>query len=124
MSFHADAYRDGTSATIHMSGDLNADADTALLAAHTEAVAHSPEHLLLDFSDVAYINSSGIALIVTVLTDARQAGRQVRAHGLTDHYRHIFEITRLSDYMDLGGDGTAHGDATARAGRKEETAHG
>jgi hypothetical protein len=29
--------------------------------------------------------------------------RQVRARGLTDHYREIFEITRLSDFMTIEG---------------------
>ena len=37
--------------------------------------------------------------VVRMLTTARADGRTVRVSGLTDHYRQIFEITRLSDYM-------------------------
>lgn len=117
MTFRADAERTGTAAVLRMVGDLDATADTALLAAHVTAIAGDPRTLTLDFSDVDYINSSGIALIVTLLTEARSAGRRVRATGLSAHYRHIFEITRLSDYLtfDDDGDGGSTDDAPAGA---------
>ena len=50
---------------------------------------------------VGYINSTGIALVVRLLADARRDGRTVRAIGLTEHYREIFRITRLSDFMEI-----------------------
>lgn len=106
MTFHAEVDRAGATAILRMRGQLDAGADTVLLAAHAEAVADAPPALLLDFADVEYINSSGIALLVLVLSDAQRAGRRVRASGLTAHYRHIFEITRLTDYVQLDGDGT------------------
>lgn len=117
MTFRADAQRAGTTAVLRMSGDLDATADTALLAAHAQAIAGDPRTLTLDFSDVDYINSSGIALIVMLLTEARGAHRTVHATGLTAHYRHIFEITRLSDHLTIDDDdgGGPNGDAPARA---------
>jgi len=39
--------------------------------------------------------------VVRLLADARRDGRHVRAVGLTPHYREIFRITRLSDFMDI-----------------------
>lgn len=99
MPFHAEVFHAGRAATLRMVGDLNATADVELLAAHAQAAADDPRMLVLDFSDVDYINSSGIALVVTLLIDARAAGRAVRAAGLSPHYRHIFEITRLTDYL-------------------------
>ena len=57
--------------------------------------------MTLDFRDVGYINSTGIALVVRLLADARRDGRAVRAVGLTPHYQEIFRITRLSDFMDI-----------------------
>ena len=64
----------------------------------------------LDFTAVAYINSTGIALIVGLLGRARAAAVPVSACGLTDHYREIFEITRLSDFMTIDDAGVG-GDA-------------
>lgn len=123
MTFHAEPGRSGGTAVLRMRGDLDATADVALLDAHAEAVAGGADELLLDFTEVDYINSSGIALIVTLLTDAQRADRPVRAVGLTAHYRHIFEITRLTDYLVVDGDGTVHRDDGAPAAR-EEAAHG
>jgi anti-anti-sigma factor len=57
--------------------------------------------LILDFEQVDYINSTGIALIVALLARARAADLSVVAYGLTDHYRQIFQITRLSDFMGI-----------------------
>lgn len=123
MSFHVDTQRDGNTAVLRMRGELNAAADVELLAAHDDAVADGPDAVLLDFTAVDYINSSGIALIVTLLIDARRAHRTVRAAGLSPHYRHIFEITRLTDYLVLDGDGTVRTDGSALTARGE-TAHG
>jgi anti-sigma B factor antagonist len=58
-------------------------------------------HVVVDFSEVEYINSTGIALIVGLLSRARQEGREILACGLSDHYVRIFEITRLSDFISI-----------------------
>ncbi len=91
-------------ARIRCIGDLNGRADTALDEAYSAAAATGATRITLDFADCGYINSTGIALIVRLLTAARADGRTVRAVGLTDHYRQIFEITRLSDYMAITDD--------------------
>ena len=55
--------------------------------------------MLFHFGQVDYINSTGIALIVGLLARARTEHRSVQACGLSSHYRHIFEITRLADFL-------------------------
>ena len=86
---------------IHLSGDLNGRADETMATAYARVVELGPRRVSLDFNDVGYINSTGIALVVRLLADARRDGRAVRAFGLTDHYQEIFRITRLSDYMEI-----------------------
>ena len=86
---------------VRMHGDLDSRADAALGSAYQEVAALGPGRVTLDFHDVAYINSTGIALVVRLLADARRDGRGVRAVGLTPHYVEIFRITRLSDFMDI-----------------------
>lgn len=82
-----------------MRGDLNGSASDALMEAYTDATSANPPVVVLDFSAVDYINSTGIALIVGILGHARQQSREVRAAGLTTHYREVFTLTRLSDFM-------------------------
>ena len=89
---------------LRMSGDVNRTAQELLSDAYDSA---GPGPVLLDFSQVDYINSTGIALIVGVLAKARAAGRPVRAFGLTDHYREIFQITRIADFMAIFEDESA-----------------
>ena len=89
---------------LRMRGDLDARAEDTLQTAYREVASRGSNRLTLDFGNVGYINSTGIALVVRLLADARRDGRGVRAVGLTPHYREIFRITRLSDFMEIEGD--------------------
>jgi anti-sigma B factor antagonist len=86
---------------VHLEGDVDSAADAALTAAGAEVVARDPRRVVLDFGDVDYINSTGIALIVRLLAEARRDHREVIAEGLSAHYREIFRITRLSDFLTI-----------------------
>ena len=86
-------------AVIALSGQVDRSALTALNEAYDEAAASSAASVLLDFHGVDYINSTGIALIVGVLGRARAENRHVLATGLSEHYQHVFAITRLSDFI-------------------------
>lgn len=99
--FGSEVRQDGTTVVIAMHGEINGQADPALDNAYSEAEGLAPERVVLDFTGVDYINSTGIALIVGVLARARAAHRPLGAAGLSDHYREIFTITRLSDFMDI-----------------------
>lgn len=106
--FSAGVRRASGSAIVDLHGEIDSFADAALTAAYSEAAGDVTSgkvtRILLNFADVDYINSTGIALIVGVLAQARQAGVPLGAFGLSDHYREIFEITRLSDFITLYGD--------------------
>jgi anti-anti-sigma factor len=101
--FAADVLQDADEAVLLLAGDISGGAEARLVDAFA-ATGDSPV-VVLDFEDVSYINSTGIALIVGVLAEARKAGREVRARGLAEHYREIFRITRLSDFMTILDEG-------------------
>ena len=92
---------EGELAIIDLQGEINAFAEAALINAYMEASSTEAKSLALDFTDVDYINSTGIALIVSLLAKARKDKQEVLAFGLTDHFQNIFEITRLSDFMQI-----------------------
>jgi len=94
--------RDGGSVAIELEGDIDGRAESALESAYAEVEATGS--VLLDFSGVSYINSTGIALIVGLLARARRNGQTLSARGLSQHYRQIFEITRLADFMTIVDD--------------------
>ena len=91
---------------IELGGQIDADAASTLLEAWEHA-APGATRVVLDFTDTDYINSTGLAVIVQLLARARASHCEVHAVGLSDHYREIFEITRLSDFVTLHADRTA-----------------
>jgi anti-sigma B factor antagonist len=99
--FMATVSRNGEEAAISLQGESNSQADDVMTSAYEEAVAGSPARVVLDFNNVDYINSTGIALIVGLLAKARMANIHLTAVGLSEHYREIFTITRLSDFIDI-----------------------
>jgi anti-sigma B factor antagonist len=87
------------SAVLDLRGEINGFSQETLDAAYAEAEKGGPEAIILNFEEVDYINSTGIALIVGLLAKARAAKRRLLAYGLSDHYVEIFNITRLSDFV-------------------------
>ena len=93
--------RENGNAVLDMTGDINGFAEAALNNAYAQAENEQPEAVVLNFAKVDYINSTGIALIVGLLANARVAHRPLVAANLTEHYREIFTITRLSDFITI-----------------------
>ena len=98
--------KDGV-AIVDLPARIDASAEQTLNDAYAEAVAGSPKRIVLNFAGVDYLSSTGIALIVGILARSRKEGRQITAAGLSDHYREIFEITRLADFMKIFPDETS-----------------
>jgi anti-sigma B factor antagonist len=93
--------REPGGAVLDLRGEINGFAQEALDAAYADAEAKDPAAIILNFEEVDYINSTGIALIVSLLAKARASNRRLLAYGLSDHYVEIFEITRLSDFVGI-----------------------
>jgi len=89
---------------IDLHGEINGRVEAVLNAAYEEAEAQEPDTIILNFSDVDYINSTGIALIVGLLARARKAHRTLSVYGLSEHYMELFNITRLVDFMHVFND--------------------
>jgi anti-sigma B factor antagonist len=114
--FRAAVRRRAGAAVVDLQGQIDMAADGPLAAAYAEAAGQGPGAIVLNFEGVDYINSTGIALIVGLLARARAEHREVGACGLSDHYREIFEITRLSDFMGIYADEDSAAGAPAAAG--------
>jgi anti-anti-sigma factor len=107
LPFEASVRRAAGAAIVDMRGEIDGFAEKALNDAYAQAADGQPQTVLLNFRDVNYINSTGIALIVGLLAQARKSGRRLLTFGLSDHYVEIFKITRLSDFMNIFADEAA-----------------
>ena len=85
------------SSVVDIEGEVNAFAENALMDAYTLASTGGCRVIILNFRDLEYMNSGGIGLLVTLLIRVNRQGQRLMAIGLSEHYRHIFELTRLNE---------------------------
>jgi anti-anti-sigma factor len=100
-TFEAMVRHENGAAVVDLDGEINGAAEPALNAAYQSADQANPDVVVLNFEKVVYINSTGIALIVGLLAQARKSHRRLVVYGLSEHYQEIFRITRLSDFMQI-----------------------
>jgi anti-sigma B factor antagonist len=86
---------------VDVRGELTAASEEALMDAYARAGGEEVRALVLNFSELEYMNSSGIGLLVTVLVRANRAKQKLLAVGLNEHYRQIFELTRLDEAIGI-----------------------
>jgi anti-sigma B factor antagonist len=55
--------------------------------------------ICLNFSDVSYINSAGMAIIIGILTKTRQREQTLCAYGLSEHFQKIFGMVGVTKYV-------------------------
>ena len=107
QAFDSHVRNEGDTTIIDLQGEINGLAESGMSQAYTQAEATGASTIVLNFSQVDYINSTGIALIVGLLARARKEHKTLAVYGLSPHYREIFEITRLVDFMHIYQDETS-----------------
>lgn len=98
----------GDVAVLRFEGDITSTSEDAVLGRYKELQGASK--ILLDFSKVPYLNSSGIALVIQVLMAANKASQKVVCFGLSQHFIKVFTMLGLAKYTTLHAD-----EAAARA---------
>jgi anti-sigma B factor antagonist len=98
---------------VDIKGDVTAASEQALMDAYSEASTDTTRTIVLNFSDLEYMNSGGIGMLVTLLVRANRQHQRLLAFGLNEHYQQIFQLTRLDEA--IGIHDSEH-DALAAAG--------
>jgi anti-anti-sigma factor len=91
-------YNDVT--VIELQGELDNDIADGLKATVTETVGAQRRRLILDMSNVNFIDSQGLELLLWIHQYCRQNRVQLKLAGLDENCRKILEITRLKDEFD------------------------
>jgi anti-anti-sigma factor len=95
----------GRVSVLRFSGDISSSSHDALLGTYETVTKSDP--VLLDFSKVDYINSSGIALVIQMLMEANKSGQKIAAFGLTPHFQKVFTMVGITKYASLFPDESA-----------------
>jgi anti-sigma B factor antagonist len=77
-------------------GDVDMARSPVMLKAITDSLQKKPTALVLDLSNVPYMDSSGLATMVGALQNARKGQTPLKLCGLTARVRSILEIARLN----------------------------
>ncbi|NUM44024.1 MAG: STAS domain-containing protein [Anaerolineales bacterium] len=88
---------------IDIQGEVTGFSENTLMDAYTQASNGNAKAILLNFSQLEYLNSSGIGLIVTLLIRTQRQKQKLMACGLTEHYQEIFKLTRLNEAIGIFG---------------------
>ena len=97
---------------VAVNGELTATAEAPLMDAYHRAGGAETRVVVLDFTGLDYMNSTGIGLLVTLLVRAQRQRQRLLAFGLSDHYREILALTRLDEAITIV-DGEAEAIAAA-----------
>ena len=89
---------------LSFSGDIASTSKDAMLEAY-HGVNADITNVLLDFTKVDYINSSGIAIIIQMLLESHANGhRQIGIFGLTPHFSKVFNMVGVAKYATISAD--------------------
>ena len=83
------------------SGDISSTSKDAILDAY-HGLNGASSKVLLDFTGVDYINSTGISIIIQMLLEASKIGaRTIAIFGLSPHFQKVFTMVGINKYAAL-----------------------
>lgn len=88
-------------------GEVDLASSPTLRTKLTQIVSESPARLVLDLSQVPYMDSSGVATLVEALQQSRRHSTVLVLASLQDRVRSVFEIARLDTVFDIQPDLTS-----------------
>ena len=86
---------------LRFEGDIASTSKDAVLGTYQGLPKESAKLVLLDFTKVDYINSSGIALVIQMLIEASNSAQKVYAFGLSAHFTKVFTMVGIPKYAGL-----------------------
>lgn len=93
--------RDGDVRTVRLGGELDLAGAPALEAAIEEAMADAERRLVIDFSALTFIDSTGIAILVAAMGDERAAGRLAFVPSPAPAVTRVLKLTGVEERMPL-----------------------
>ncbi len=86
---------------IRLSGEITAEAEEDLVQTYEAIPSERRAKVVLDFNSTRYINSSGIAVLISLITRASDSGQKVEFCGLNPHFRKVMDIVGLTDFVQI-----------------------
>ena len=90
---------------VHLAGDLIGSPDTEqLLQSVNDHLGDDITNCAVDLSEIRYINSTGIGVLVSLLTKFRSRGGEMVLINPADHPKKILVLTKLNNIFTVAAD--------------------
>ena len=90
--------KDGV-AVLVLQGEVDMSNSRALRAKVLEVLAAPPRVLLIDMTDIRFMDSSGLGTLVETLKWSKSKNTQLGLVGANDNVKNAFEISRLTSFF-------------------------
>ena len=86
---------------LYLSGEITTEAEDSLVPVYQNIPAESRDLVIMDFTEAEYINSSGIAVLIQLITGASERKHKIIFCGLSDHFSKILDIVGLTGFVQM-----------------------
>ncbi|MCB1309255.1 MAG: STAS domain-containing protein [Leptospiraceae bacterium] len=100
-AFDANTDLSGAIPIIHLKGEITSDAEDVLLAAYESVPSDRKGRIILNFETTKYINSSGIAILIQLITRSSENEQKIEFINLSPHFRKVMDIVGLTDFVQI-----------------------
>jgi len=87
-----------------LEGDLNIHAAPGIKKEFTELIGQNPVRLIIDFSKVNYVDSSGLGVLVEILKRVKTYGGGLKLINLSPMIKDMFQIVKFDRIFDILAD--------------------
>lgn len=84
---------------LDVSGEITSFSEDVIEQVYETLSSEGLKIIVINFSNVSYINSAGMAVIISILTKCREREQSLRGFGLTEHFQKIFDMVGITKYM-------------------------
>jgi anti-anti-sigma factor len=80
-------------------GEITSESDEDIVSSYNSIPQEKRSRVLIDFSKTSYINSAGIAILISLITKASENQGKIEFVGLNAHFRKVMDIVGLTDFV-------------------------
>jgi anti-sigma B factor antagonist len=89
-------------AIIELKGDLTGGDNASLFREKLyELINKQRNNIVIDMSDIKYVNSSGIGILISGFTTVKNAGGEMKLANISDKVNGVLNITKLNNIFDI-----------------------
>lgn len=94
----------GDTSVCYISGEVDINTAPQIKKVFDKMLAAKKPKILINFKEVSYIDSSGLATLVEMLKNIRNYDGKLKLSNLSPKIKSLFEITKLEKLFDITAD--------------------